>query len=271
MDLANAVSKTKAYAGYFNYPLSEEETHHWLISKRPVSKTSISKLLSPLEAKELTYKKNLLKNTQKKEKLAQELLKIARFIPFIRLIALTGSVAANNSKKNDDLDLLIITEENTLWLVRPLFLLLLSCQFSRRHPGDSSQKVSNAFCPNLWLDTSSLKIPTKRQSLYTAHEVLQVKPLLDRGQTHLRFVKANSWTKRFLANAYDSFSKINLPDTQNHFYAFLLFPLNYLLFVLQYLYMLPKKTTETVTLHSAFFHKNNLSNTLINHLKNNSL
>lgn len=271
MDLANAVSKTKAYAGFFNYPLSEEETHHWLISKNVVSKASIKKFFSPLNSKELIYKKNLLKNTKTKEKLALEILKITRFIPFIRLIALTGSVAANNSKKEDDLDLLIITQENSLWLVRPLFLLLLSCNFSRRHPRDASRKTSNAFCPNLWLDMSSLKIPANRQNLYTAHEVLQIKPLVDRGQTYLNFISANRWTKHYLANAYYSFSQRIPVQKQTQLYSYILFPLNLLLFFLQFVYMLPKKTTETVTLHSAFFHKNNLSKTLNNHLKNNSL
>jgi len=270
MDLAKAVSQTKAYAGFFNYPLSEEETHYWLISKKLIPKALINKYLIPLTPKEKIYKKILLKNTQKKEKLASEILKIARLIPLIRLIALTGSVAAKNTKTDDDIDLLIITKGNTLWLVRPLFLFLLSCRFPRRHPGDSSFKTANAFCPNLWLDTSALTIPKNRQNLYTAHEVLQIKPLLDRGQTYQEFITANNWTKHFLANAYSSFSQQNLKNYPNPL-SLLFAPLNWALFILQFIYMLPKKTTETVTLHSAFFHKNNLSKTLNTHLKNNSL
>lgn len=271
MDLAQAVSRTKAYGGFFRYPLSEEEIHHWLISDTLVSKKQISKYIQPLREKEIKIKNILKINTQKKENTAKEILKITRFIPFICLIALTGSVAANNSKKDDDLDLLIVTRANTLWLVRPLFLLLLSCCFPRRHPGDNPHKNSNAFCPNLWLDTTALSLPKNRRNLYTAHEVLQIKPLFDRGQTHLRFIKSNSWTKKYLSNAYQSLSQKKLSKTPESMISKFMFPLNAFMFVLQLIYMLPKKTSESVNINYAFFHKGNLSEELNRHLKNNSL
>jgi hypothetical protein len=48
MDLSLAVAQTKAYAGYFNFPLSPSEIHYWLISPHPVSQKAISKYLSAL-------------------------------------------------------------------------------------------------------------------------------------------------------------------------------------------------------------------------------
>jgi hypothetical protein len=271
MDLSVAVKKTIAYSAYFNFPLSPSELHFWLISSRPVSPKSISNYLPSLKPKELKLKATLLKNTRQKEALAGKLIKIARFIPGIRLIALTGSVAANNSQKKDDLDLLIVTSAHSLWLVRPIFLLMLSLFFNRRHPGDNPSQIKNVFCPNLWLDTLSFAVPKKRRNLYTAHEVLQIKPLLDKGNTYRRFLQANHWTKHFLANAYSALSGEKIKKQKPTIINYLFLPLNYLLFIFQYLYMLPKITTETVSLHSAFFHKNDLSVTLANHLKNNSL
>jgi predicted nucleotidyltransferase len=271
MDLSLAVAQTKAYAGYFNFPLSPSEIHYWLISPHPVSQKAISKYLSALTPRELSQRKTLNLITKQKEKTTLRFLKYAKHIPGIRLIALTGSIAANNSRPNDDLDLLIITRAHTLWLVRPILLLLLSTLFNRRHPGDSPTKTKNAFCPNLWLDSLSLSLPKNRQNLYTAHETLQIKPLLDRGHTHQLFINSNRWAGHFLANAYQALSQKNKNSNPRVSLSILLSPLNYLSFLLQYLYMLPKKTTETVSLHSAFFHKNNLSVSLEKHLQNNSL
>ena len=270
MNLASAVAKTIAYGGYFNFPLSLEEIHFWLISPRLVPKSLIKKYTNTLNPKDINLKKSLLANTKQKEIIALKLLKFIHLFPFIRLIAFTGSVAANNTKKNDDLDLLIITEPNTLWFTRPLFLFFLSLFFNRRHPGDNSSiKIKNAFCPNLWLDMFSLTVPKKRQNIYTAHEVLQVRPLFDRGDTYQNFIRSNRWTSHYLANAYHKLSDKKYPKKKSNPLFFIIAPLNYLLFILQYFYMLPKKTTEVVSLHAAYFHKNDLSTVLTNYLKNN--
>ena len=271
MDLAAAVAKTIAYGRYFNFPLSAEEVHHWLISPYSVSQSALKKYLPVLEPKERLLRKTLLQNTKKKEKTAFKLIKYARLIPGIRLIALTGSVAVNNSQKDDDLDLLIITSAHTLWLTRPLLLLLLSLKFNRRHPGDSPSQTKNAFCPNLWLDTLSLSVPKNRQNIYTAHEVLQVRPIFDKGHTHKLFIKSNYWVKRHLANAYLELSKGKIKKENFTPLTFLVAPLNFVFFLLQYLYMFPKITTEAVSLHYAYFHKNDLSVSLEKYLKNKPL
>lgn len=267
MDYKSAVNKTKAYSGYFNFPLTPSETHFWLISPHPVSKSLINKYLLELKPKESKLRKGLKINTDKKVRFAEKLIKYARFFPSIRLIALTGSVAANNSKTIDDLDLLIITSSNTLWLTRPFFLFFLSFKFNRRHPGDSPAGANNLFCPNLWLDSLSLSLPRNQRNIYTAHEVLQIKPIFDRGDTYRAFIHANSWTKHYLTNAYTQLSKSKHKEKNQKNLSFLLSPLNAIAFFLQYLFMLPKKTTERVSPHFAYFHKNDLSQRLEDLLK----
>jgi predicted nucleotidyltransferase len=271
MNLSLSVAKTKAYGEYFHFPLTLEETHFWLISSQKVSKSAIKRLVKPLTDREKRQKQALLVNTQKKEKLAARLQKLMRFFPSILLLALTGSVAANNAKTGDDIDLLVVTKKNTLWLTRPFFLLLLSLLFKRRHPGDRSTHTTNSFCPNLWLDSSSLSIPKNRRNLYTAHEVLQVRPLYEKGQTHLLFVKENSWTRHYLANAYHALSRGKLKVKANNTFDALLALLNAIFFVFQYLYMSSKITSEKVSLHFAYFHKKDPSQSLSDHLANNSL
>jgi len=271
MSYRDAVAQTQAYSAFFSFPLRPEETHRWLISDKKISITTLKPYLSNLSPKNEKKRLQLTQNTLTKEKIALNFVNLVHFLPGIEMIALTGSVAVGNTHTGDDIDLLIVTTPHTLWLVRPFLLLLLTCKFHRRHPGDNPRQIQNSFCPNLWLDTQSLTIPKAKQNLYTAHEVLQIKPLFDRGGVYSRFLRANRWTGHFLANAYFELSTKAVSSPRPRSSSSLLAPLNLFSFLLQYLYMLPKKTTETVTLHSAFFHKNNLSSVITRHLENNCL
>lgn len=283
MDLRHAVSTTVCYADYFHFPLFPEELHHWLICSRPVAFEKLQLFLPEKMSKsERLIRSKTILYTSQKILYAQKLVRFLRFVPGLRLVALTGSVAANNTKKDDDIDLIFITSPHTLWLVRPLVISLITLFFRRRYPQEDHAHAPNAFCPNLWLDTLSLAIPSSKQSLYTAHEVLQIVPLLDREGTYGCFIQANSWTKKYLANAYTSLTNPNNrhsgpgPGTHPHttpiYYLssvvgkLLLAPLNYFFYLIQLLYMSPKKTTETVHLHAAFLHTADFSTRLDAHL-----
>lgn len=275
MDLDRAVSATLAYASFFHFPLFPVEIHHWLISPHRVSLAKLRPFLpKALSSSNQKLRAATSRYTAEKITHARKLVSYLKHFPGLRLIALTGSVAANNTRKNDDIDLLFITAPHTLWLVRPFIIGLISLFFRRRHPEESHTHAPNAFCPNLWLDSFSLSLPPKQQSLYTAHEVLQIIPLFDRGDTYQKFLKANSWTKKYLANAYFSLTSLHKSScsTENcHLRTenlnFLLAPLNYLFYLFQLLYMHPKKTTEIVHLHGAFLHTTDFSTQLDTHLK----
>ncbi len=275
MDISRSIQATVKYSDYFNFPLSPEEIHFWLISPQKVSLKKISSLLP--KKKDLSEEKVrsiLTESTNEKVIFAQHLIKILKFIPGLRLIALTGSVAAKNSYPDDDIDLFFITSPHALWLVRPIVLFTISLFFRRRHPGEDHSQATNAFCPNLWLDSLSIKVPINKRNLYTAHEVLQIVPLLDRGDTYQSFLFHNSWVKRYLANAYHSLtSTSNSPKSSENRHLrskslnLVLVPFNYISYIIQLLYMRPKKTTETVHLHAAYLHTTDFSSKINKHLK----
>lgn len=267
MDLASAVVRTLAYSAFFNFPLDPKEVHYWLISPHLVSFRKIGSFLHPLTSRELNLRQSRQRYSREKARLARQFADSIRWLPGIELIALTGSVAVDNAQQHDDIDLLIITKPFCLWLLRPLFIFLLNRRYLRRHPGDDPQTIGdNAFCPNLWLETVSLSLPRSKRNLYTAHEILQIKPLYDPHHTYSRFLRSNRWVSRYLANAYHylltDHSSVTTPDS----FTFLLAPLAYFLYFFQRLYMLPKHTTESVALHSAFFHKKSLITDLTRYL-----
>jgi hypothetical protein len=259
------IQKTIDYSSIFKSHLTLEDLHHWLISPKKSSLKSLSSFLNrhPNLKNQLVPPSNedRLKKTrltQKKLKSINSLVSLLKRIPTIHLIALTGSLSVNNPASQDDIDLMIITSPNTLWLTRPLVILATSLLSKRRKP--NQQSTNNHVCINLWLDQKELTVPKRKQNLYTAHEVLQIKPLFDRGDTYQQFIKANSWTKRHLINAYTTVLGTG-PSHQlsDHQVGFRILDLptkvfNLLIFNLQYLYMKKKITNEYITPHVAYFH-----------------
>jgi len=274
------------YAAFFKVKLNDEELHHWLISDKVYSAALLKGHFPQKKIKSSAKKKHKLQ-------IARRATRFLSHFPTIKLVAVTGSLAANNARPDDDIDLMIITSSNSLWLTRLLLIPLISLFFKRRRPGSTSVakapvgwpkvsrrvKVKNhrdSICLNLWLDESSLAVPKGKRNLYTAHEVLQAKPLFDRGGVYAKFILANSWTKKHLANAYaittlvepresakrgrtsDSYPKGTPPRLNLQPLRFL----NHLSFRFQYAYMKPKITHEVVTLHSAYFHPRSLAKKL---------
>jgi len=269
MDYFSIIAKTRAYSGYFDFPLTRTEIHKWLITPTRVPYSRIESLLdTEISQQEIKKRKILSQISDDKITQAKAMVSLMKKIPGIYLIALTGSVSVGNSKREDDIDLLIVTGPNMLWIVRPIFLLGLSLLFRRRLPGDSKDKTADLFCPNLWIDSKHLSIPKRKRNLYTAHEVLQITPIYDRFNTYSDFIKENSWSGKYLANAYAQISSLRRKENRVKYSIRnkLFIPINLIFYGLQYLYMLPKKTTESISLHQAFFHTVDYNKALVQHL-----
>ena len=117
-------------------------------------------------------------------------LVVASHIPFVQFVGVTGSVAMLCAKKNDDVDLCVVTRKNTLWTTR--FLLVILAKWMGLY--------GKTICLNLFFDEGDLLIPEKKQNIYIAHEILQMKPIIDKNDTYNRFLYANRWTCSFFPN-----------------------------------------------------------------------
>ncbi|MBI2326202.1 hypothetical protein HYU91_02325 [Candidatus Collierbacteria bacterium] len=270
VNLVNAVRQTRKYAAYFHSHLDNEGLHHWLISEKIVSKKRLARFPQKLSKRQLHDIQMHQEISKLKIEKARRIAHFLSYFPTISLIAVTGSLAVANARVDDDLDLFIITRANALWLTRAFVIPLISIFYKRRKPfaiRDSLFAIRDAVCLNLWLDESALAVPESKRSLYTAHEVLQAKPIFDRGDTYAKFIRSNEWTKKYLANAYchsgldpesiqiDSHFRGNDNTIRLGMIVFLRI-LNSFAFRLQYSYMKSKITRETITLHSAYFHPN---------------
>ncbi|MEK7127252.1 MAG: nucleotidyltransferase domain-containing protein, partial [Patescibacteria group bacterium] len=87
------------YSGIFKYPLNSKEAKLWRINTKII--------------------------TDSKLELAKKIISKLKNISFVEAIFVTGSVAANNATEKADIDLMVITKPNTLWLTRLLIAFYL--------------------------------------------------------------------------------------------------------------------------------------------------
>jgi len=276
---AAIVLLTLAYADQFNFPLKEEEIYRRLI-KTFLSKKSLKKILVGLERMGLVKYKNQLwklnngkaqvkvrleraRYSQKKWLEVDELLKTVSWIPWIKGVAVTGSLAVNNVTVDGDIDLMMVVAPRRLWLSRVL-VSLSSLWAGKRRTWQGSE--ANSWCFNLWLDENSLSLSHGKRNIYSAYEVCQARWILDRANVKKKFYQTNYWAKKILPNYFTSnykniTGKSEVESSRYQSAPVLRFIgrkfldlLNLLFFISQYLHMYPHMSRERVSLGVAYFH-----------------
>ena len=287
------ILKTLAYADVFDYPLNEKEIYRFLISKFQIpclagrqANSKFQKELTALSAnicrKEGFYflkgRQKIVEIRKKREKWSREKFKIARrvarwlqVIPWIKMVGITGALAMNNATKDDDVDILIITAKNRLWLTRLLVVILLEILGCRRRPSDlpANKQVNNKICLNMLLDEDHLTVPERERDLFTAHETCQLKPIYNKDDAYQKFIQANIWVKKFLANGLDT--KIpgyyDIKKKKRNSLSILMSQylniLEKVVYKIQLVYMKSRKTTEITEPGRVLFHPRNCRNWIL--------
>ena len=115
---------------------------------------------------------------------------IAR-LPFVRMVAVTGSLAVGNAEESDDLDYLIVAAPGRVWLARAMTMVVVRIAGLR----------GTTVCPNYLL--SEARLALRNHDLYTARELLQMQPLAG-VEVYRRMLAANPWWRDYLPNAAPS-------------------------------------------------------------------
>ncbi len=194
-----ALEKTLLYASLFNCGINETNLHQQVFDLKMNElelKNSIIKLQLNGNVKSINnylfidwnekefYSKNVLKlNKNKAERLLQFLTKL----PFVSMIAFSGGTAHYGISNHDDIDLFIITKQNTVYIVY-LIIHLFSIIFRTR----------KELCANYLIDESELKIKYAFD-LYTAHQIITLIPFKNPQMLSL-FLNENEWVKKFFPN-----------------------------------------------------------------------
>jgi len=108
-------------------------------------------------------------------------------LPFVRMVAVSGSLAVDNAEDGSDIDFMVVTEDGRLWLTRALAIGVVRAAATR----------GVQLCPNYFLAESALEIHDR--SIYTAHELAQLVPVSGQA-TYGELLRRNAWYRAFLPN-----------------------------------------------------------------------
>jgi hypothetical protein len=205
-DLESAILRTVLYADVFHFPLSLDELHRFLISPQPYSANQIAQAMNTPALQSLICneqgcivrvgREHIVQTRQKHHAASQGLMSAAHQygrwlarLPFVRMVAITGSLAMYNANEGDDVDYLLVTSVGRVWLARALSILVVRL----------ARWQAIQLCPNYVVAENALE--QKRQDLFVAHELAQMLPL--HGHTlYQQMRNSNTWTQTHLPNAH---------------------------------------------------------------------
>lgn len=124
---------------------------------------------------------------------------LTKLVPFIRTIAVTGSVAYGSADKWDDVDLFIITERNRLWM--SMFLMLLQIRLYKILGLRPAHLLP--FCLSYMHDEEGFSKESRRSRTNPlfARELLKAKPIAGTPK-YRKILEENKWVEEFYSTPY---------------------------------------------------------------------
>jgi len=256
------------YHDIFDYPLTFSDLIKWNSSGSfPIKDFSKSIVCQDgyyfLKGRGSLVYKRVLRNriSAKKLEIAKKASGVLAIIPGIKMVAVTGSLAMDNAGDESDIDLFIITGKNLLWITRILsYSVLKVFGFDLRKAGGSNKKDN--LCLNMWMDETDLIWKRQDRNPYTAHEIAQILPLVNKNKTYEKFLYKNKWILKFWPNSVRIENcKLKIENSSPRITLF-----EKIVYKLQCLYMKKKITREVITPTRAIFHPQDWGNYILSRL-----
>lgn len=255
-ELEKAVKNTIRYGHIFGVRYTKEEIETRLISDKEFSQQEIEGYLKGRSKDRRQLER--LQLSRKKLNMTKEVVRrIARVFPTILFVGITGSVAAGSAKAGDDVDLMIVTKNQTLWLTR---LLVRVWVWGNKvpHRRYGAVEEANQLCFNLWMEEDSLKVPRPKQNLKNAVDSLMIVPVYDSQNVGGKFYKDNQWIGKYSRHGYNQaqnkYRNLSRKKAMKAETGWVVRALNWLVFWPQRWYMRKKIGGGYVTVDQAFFH-----------------
>jgi hypothetical protein len=198
-----AIVETLAYSDVFDFPLTAEEVWQnlrlradfeevwsWLessaiidrIDRRPVVYFALPGRGSLVEIREARREASL-----SLWRSARTYGKLIACLPYVRMVAVTGGLAAGNSDPGDDIDFLVVTAAGRVWLARALIMAVVRL----------AALSGVTLCPNFLLGEDALELADR--DYYSARELTQMAPIAGLS-TYSRMLEVNGWWRAMLPN-----------------------------------------------------------------------
>lgn len=201
--LESAIVEAVAYGDVFDWPLTPEEIHRYLPIR--AGRAEVDEALAGaaigrfVEASDgfltLAGRTGLVADRRRRAAISAALwpralhhARLLAALPFVRLVAVTGSLAVDAADEAADVDLFMVTEDGRLWLTRAMSMGVVRLAALRRL----------RICPNYLVAESALGIEDR--SLFTAHELVQMVPV-GPSPAYAELLDRNAWFRDFLPNS----------------------------------------------------------------------
>ena len=206
--IEQAVLRTVAYGDVFEYPLRDSEVHRYLHGVRATAEATAAALARCSTPGGALTHRNGYYTLRGRDGLVDvrhaRAVNAARLwpaavryggviagLPFVRMVAVTGSLAWDNIELGGDIDYLIVTEPDHLWMCRWLVAAL----------GRLVRLRGAVLCPNYLVSTRALLLA--EPNLYGAYELVRMTPIVGR-RMYRRLRGANAWAAGYLPNAIET-------------------------------------------------------------------
>ncbi len=213
-----AILRTLAFFDIFQRPLFLDEIWHFLYQVK-ASRLQVLIGLKNLQKKKLIIKKEkyfFLSGSQKnladfkrKQQICQKrwqkvnwVIKVLKYVPFVKNISVINSLSFGVSDENSDIDILIIARKDRLWTARALTVILLEILGQNKNKWYQANKFCLGFAfdeNNLALDRLRLN-PPAGGDIYFTFWLAQLVSCFDQ-KIYQRFIhKENYWLRQDLPN-----------------------------------------------------------------------
>jgi hypothetical protein len=200
-----AVLQSVVYAALFDYPLTLSQLRNSLVGVAADERTILAwwrqsaLLQATVEHRNGLFfpagRGDMIEIRARREGISEaqlrrdrRMLAVVSRMPFVRMAALSGSLAHLNSEDEADVDLFVITRAGRVWLVTVAVLVIAKLAGWRRR-----------LCLNYVISERQMAVtPT---DLFTANQIIHLRPLAGHG-TFRRFLETNP----FVAEWYPNFS-----------------------------------------------------------------
>lgn len=213
-----SILEVLAYFDIFQYPLTEKEIKKLL--SQQVAEEKYKAALESLISDKIIFRLDRFYSLRDDSQLATrrregnyraktlfiKAVKIGAFLykfPYVRAVALSGSLSKDYVDEKADIDFFIITKANRLWIARTIMHLFKKFTFlsGRQH----------LYCMNYYIDEEALVIEEK--NIYTATEIITLLPL--GGSACMKnFFEANNWASEWFPMYFNE-HELSISDTRS--------------------------------------------------------
>jgi hypothetical protein len=197
------IARSVLYAALFDYPLTLAQLRQTLIGSRQTPSEIVATVRDSVALAELIeYRDGYFfpagrtdlvdirrhRETRSRAFLAEHrpLLRIIAALPYVRMVALSGSIAHLNLENGGDLDIFLVTSGPRVWSTAVTTVVLAKLLGRRK-----------TLCANFIV--ADTRLTFEPQDLFTASQLINLKPITGEA-TFRRIIAANPFVREFYPN-----------------------------------------------------------------------